>query len=184
MANRITKKDIVNNLLTEIKSNVNALNVDIAIPILNWTSKKINLSQQEKTRQEVYRKSNRTKEKPRLIYKWSIYEANLGKNVGSEQNGTNRPVLVLQNQIFNSDSNTVIIVPLTDILDVNGNQKRLMKTHVEIDHNDLSKKSIIKLEHLKSISKNRLKKYVCSIDNVDKRVEIEEKIKLLIGIKK
>lgn len=178
----ITKKDQLNNALNELRDSTNKNNVDIALSLIKWTIEKIKLSFEEKTRQKTYDNTHKKSGLPRFVKRGTIYYANLGKNIGSEQNGTARPVLVVQNQSFNITSTTVLVIPLTDFLDKNGNPKRLLGTHVDIEHDLLDKKSIIKVEHLRSISKNRLKAPICDI-GTDKMAEIDNKIKLVLGLK-
>lgn len=182
MAKYISKKEQVENTIENLKNIVNKQNSDIALPILKWTIEKIQLSYNEYLRNKRYFMSNRKDGKPRFVERGGIYRANLGKNVGSEQNGLIRPVLVVQEQSFNATSTTVLVIPLTDALDKNGKPKKKLKTHVDIEHKSLEKKSIIKVEHLRSISKNRLKDKVCNIDD-EKMKEVEEKLKLSLGIK-
>lgn len=182
MSQHITKKEQIDNTIKELKSSINRNNVDVALPILNWSIEKIKLSFEENVRQKTFFNTNRKGGLPRKVNRGTIYKANLGKNVGSEQNGTARPVLVVQNQSYNTTSTTVLVVPLTDCLDKNGNPKKLLGTHVEIENELLDKKSIVKIEHLRSISKNRLKSEVCNIGK-EKMLEVDYKIKLAFGIK-
>lgn len=177
----ITKKEQINNVMNELKSCINRNNVDIALPLLKWTIEKIKLSFKEKTRQKIYFNTHKKDGLPRFVKRGMIYYANLGKNIGSEQNGTGRPVLVVQNQSFNIASATVLVIPLTDYLDKDGNPKRLLDTHVEIEHELLEKKSIIKVEQLRSISKNRLKAQICHI-GIKKMCEIDNKLRLTLGL--
>lgn len=182
MPQHITKKEQTNIAINELRTSVSSNNVDIALPLIKWTLGKIKLSFEEKTRQKIYNNTNKKAGLPRAVNRGVIYYANLGKNIGSEQNGTARPVLVVQNQSFNITSTTVLAIPLTDFLDKNGNPKRLLGTHVDIEHDLLDKKSIIKVEHLRSISKNRLKAPICDI-GTEKMAEIDDKIKLVLGLK-
>lgn len=182
MARHITKQEQVNNIISDITSNINRGNVDIILPILKWTNEKIKLAIDEKNRINLYLSSKKINGKPRAVKQGFIYRANLGRNVGSEQNGIIRPVLVIQNSKFTITSATTLIIPLTDASDDFGNAKKLMGTHIEIDHSQLDKKSIIKAEHVRSISKNRLKDEICGV-SPEIMKEVNEKLKLCFGIK-
>ena len=89
----------------------------------------------------------------RDIYKGDIYYAKLdGNTIGSEQNGI-RPVLVVQNNIGNRYSTTVIIVPLTKKSEVKLNQP----THYLLKENgNIKYDSIILKEQVISIVKKSL----------------------------
>ena len=120
--------------------------------------------------------------KPRVVKFGKVYGCNLGKNIGSEQNGKSRPVVILQKDSPNSP--TVIVAPLTDAHDVNGNLKTIYPTHVLVKDPNLTKESIIKLEHIRSVSKNRLTEYMTDLnDNKGVIKEIEEKLKDMLCIK-
>ncbi|MHB8917043.1 MAG: type II toxin-antitoxin system PemK/MazF family toxin [Desulfocucumaceae bacterium] len=181
MPRHISKKDQVKILLSELENSIDKNNVDIAIPLLAWTKEKINLSYNEYRRNMEYIRTNKINGKPRQVKRATIYNANLGKNIGSEQNGL-RPVLVVQFTRANTTSPNVIVVPLTDAFDRNGKPKRLLDTHVEISHPKLVKKSIIKTEYIRNISKSRLIDEICHIDDPKKIMEIEEKLKKSIGM--
>ena len=119
--------------------------------------------------------------KPRQLKRGTVYYAKLGKNIGSEQNGY-RPVLVVQNHTANFSSPNVTIIPLTDALDNYGKPKRVLGTHVEIEHPALKMKSLAKTEYIINISKSRLIDEVCNIGK-DKMIEVDEKIILSLGIR-
>jgi mRNA interferase MazF len=79
-----------------------------------------------------------------------IWYTHLGTGIGSEQQG-DRPVLIIQNDVGNEYSPTVIVAALTDIT------KRHMPTHVHIfKGNGLEKDSVILLEQIRTIDKKRL----------------------------
>ena len=67
----------------------------------------------------------------RVIKKGDIYYANLDPIIGSEQNGT-RPVVVVQNNLGNKYSPTVLIAPLTS----KSKKKNYLPTHIEIKSNE------------------------------------------------
>lgn len=179
----VSKKQQVLNILTDLENTITARNVDIGINILNWAKEKIILAERESKRQYYLQKDNTNpKNKPRVVKFGKVYGCNLGKNIGSEQNGKSRPVVILQKDTPNSP--TVIVAPLTDAYDSNGNLKTIYPTHVLVKDPKLIKKSIIKLEHIRSVSKNRLTEYMTDL-NDDKGVmeEVENKLKDMLCIK-
>jgi len=91
--------------------------------------------------------------------------------MGSEQTGV-RPVLVIQNDIGNKFSPTVIVVAITSA------NKKEIPTHV---HVQLRKPSIILCEQIFTISKQRLIKKVCELDEKTMK-EVEYKIKVSLGL--
>ena len=82
-----------------------------------------------------------------------IYYADLRPVIGSEQGGI-RPVLIIQNDIGNRHSPTVICAAITSKMN-----KAKLPTHIELhaDHFDMDKDSVVLLEHLRTIDKKRLK---------------------------
>ena len=97
--------------------------------------------------------------------------------VGSEQGGI-RPVLIVQNNIGNKYSPTVIVAAITSKMN-----KAKMPTHIEIDAKDygLSKDSVILLEQIRTLDKRRLKE---KIGVADKRVmdEVNEALAVSFGL--
>lgn len=95
------------------------------------------------------------------IKRGEIYYADLSPVVGSEQGGV-RPVLVVQNDIGNKYSPTVVVAAITSQL-----SKAKIPTHVEIsakEHN-LPKDSVILLEQIRTIDKRRLKERISVLDD-------------------
>lgn len=90
-----------------------------------------------------------------------IYYADLSPVVGSEQGGI-RPVLVIQNDIGNKYSPTVIAAAITSQIN-----KAKMPTHIELAANDygLNKDSVILLEQIRTIDKRRLREKIGRIDD-------------------
>ena len=89
------------------------------------------------------------------ILRGDIFYADLGKGIGSEQKGY-RPVLIIQNNVGNKYSPTVIIAPLTEVI-----KKADLPTHITIFRNDFLKyDSMILLEQLRTIDKSRLISYL------------------------
>ena len=108
-----------------------------------------------------------------LIQRGDVYYADLRPVVGSEQGGV-RPVLIIQNNIGNRHSPTVICAAITSQM-----HKAKLPRHVELncDKYDLAKDSVVLLEQLRTIDKKRLKDKVCHLDNqilikIDKALEI------------
>ena len=94
------------------------------------------------------------------IRRGDIYYADLSPVVGSEQGGV-RPVLVIQNDVGNRHSPTVICAAITSRMN-----KAKLPTHVELSCHeyDIVKDSVILLEQLRTIDKRRLKDKVCHLD--------------------
>ena len=94
------------------------------------------------------------------IRRGEIYYANLAPTIGSEQGGI-RPVLIIQNDIGNKHSPTVICAAITSKMN-----KAKLPTHVELDSSkyDIMKDSVILLEQLRTIDKKRLKDKICHLD--------------------
>lgn len=179
----VSKKQQVLNILTDLENTITARNADIGINILNWAKEKIILAERESKRQYYLQKdATNPRNKPRVVKFGKVYGCNLGKNIGSEQNGKSRPVVILQKDSPNSP--TVIVAPLTDAHDANGNLKTIYPTHVLVKDPNLTKESIIKLEHIRSVSKNRLTEYMTDLNDDEGVIkEIEEKLKDMLCIK-
>lgn len=86
-----------------------------------------------------------------------VYLANLGNTEGSIQGGT-RPVVIIQNNMGNRFSPTLIIAPVTSRM-----TKKNIPTHVKIK-NKLAKESIVLLEQIRTINKSELKNYITTLD--------------------
>ena len=108
-----------------------------------------------------------------VIHRGDIYYEDLRPVVGSEQGGV-RPVLIIQNDVGNRHSPTVICAAITSKMN-----KAKLPTHVELEASryDLMKDSVVLLEQLRTIDKQRLKDRVCRLDSdilkkVDRALEI------------
>lgn len=90
------------------------------------------------------------------IKRGELYYADLSPVVGSEQGGV-RPVLVVQNDVGNRFSPTVIAAAVTSKLD-----KARLPTHIELSAElyGLSKDSVVLLEQIRTIDKRRLKERI------------------------
>lgn len=89
-----------------------------------------------------------------------IFYADLRPVIGSEQGGI-RPVLIIQNDVGNRHSPTVICAAITSKMN-----KAKLPTHIELSARDydMDKDSVILLEQLRTIDKKRLKTKVCHLE--------------------
>ena len=96
-----------------------------------------------------------------IVKRGDIYYADLSPVVGSEQGGIG-PVLVIQNDIGNKYSPTVIAAAITSQIN-----KAKMPTHIELAAKDygLNKDSVILLEQIRTIDKRRLREKIGRIDD-------------------
>lgn len=94
------------------------------------------------------------------IKRGDIYYADLSPVVGSEQGGL-RPVLIIQNDVGNRFSPTVIAAAITS-----QTNKQKLPTHIELypDKYGLSKSSVVLLEQIRTIDKKRLKEKMGHLD--------------------
>lgn len=95
------------------------------------------------------------------IRRGDIFFADLRPVVGSEQGGI-RPVLIIQNDMGNRHSPTVICAAITSKMN-----KAKLPTHValEVRKYDIIKDSVILLEQIRTIDKSRLREKVCHLDD-------------------
>ena len=96
-----------------------------------------------------------------IVKRGDVYFADLSPVVGSEQGGV-RPVLVIQNDIGNRFSPTVIVAAITAQI-----QKAKLPTHVEIDAKryGFERDSVILLEQIRTIDKQRLTDKITHLDD-------------------
>ncbi|MCP1146266.1 MULTISPECIES: type II toxin-antitoxin system PemK/MazF family toxin [Ureibacillus] len=108
-----------------------------------------------------------------IVKRGDVFFADLSPVVGSEQGGT-RPVLIIQNDIGNRFSPTVIIAAITAQI-----QKAKLPTHVEIDAKKygFERNSVILLEQLRTIDKSRLTDRITQLDD-----ELMEKVDIALEI--
>jgi len=106
------------------------------------------------------------------VKRGEIYYADLSPVIGSEQAGV-RPILVVQNDVGNKFSPTIIGIAITS------KQKAKLPTHIEIEGTKygLDKDSVILAEQIRTLDKRRLKEKVGRLDN-----ETMEKVKRAIEI--
>ena len=104
----------------------------------------------------------------RTIKRVDIFYADLNPVIGSEQGGT-RPVLVISNDIGNRHSPTVIVAAITSRV----HTKAKLPTHTAVnDFEGLDKDSIILLEQIRTIDKQRLKQHMGMMpENIMARVD-------------
>lgn len=95
-----------------------------------------------------------------IVKRGDIYYADLSPVIGSEQGGI-RPVLVIQNDVGNKYSPTVIAAAITSQIN-----KAKMPTHIELAAKEygLNKDSVILLEQIRTIDKRRLREKIGRID--------------------
>ncbi|MBQ6624542.1 MAG: type II toxin-antitoxin system PemK/MazF family toxin [Clostridia bacterium] len=98
-----------------------------------------------------------------MIRRGDIYYADLSPVVGSEQGGV-RPVLIVQNDVGNKFSPTVIAAAITS-----QKYKTNLPTHIQVNANEcgLAKDSIVLLEQVRTIDKKRLKERMGNLDETD-----------------
>ncbi len=111
-----------------------------------------------------------------LIKRGEVYFADLSPVVGSEQGGV-RPVLIIQNDVGNKFSPTVIVSAITSQM-----TKAKLPTHIELSCQDykLPKNSVVLLEQIRTLDKRRLKEKITEIDE-RKMKEINRAILISLG---
>ena len=107
------------------------------------------------------------------IKRGDIFYADLSPVLGSEHGGI-RPVLIIQNDVGNRHSPTVICAAITSRMN-----KAKLPTHVEIDASkyQLVKNSVVLLEQIRTIDKKRLRDFICHVDH-KLMVQVEEALKV------
>lgn len=112
-----------------------------------------------------------------MVKRGDIFYADLSPVVGSEQGGI-RPVLIVQNDVGNKYSPTVIIAAVTSQIN-----KAKLPTHIELpgDEYGLSKDSVILAEQVRTIDKRRLKERIGHIDDA-LMTQIDTALKISFGI--
>jgi mRNA interferase MazF len=111
------------------------------------------------------------------VKRGDVYFADLSPVVGSEQGGV-RPVLVIQNDIGNRFSPTVIIAAITAQI-----QKAKLPTHVEIDAQKygFERDSVILLEQIRTIDKQRLTDKITQLDDEMMR-KVDNALQISLGL--
>ena len=109
------------------------------------------------------------------VHRGDIYYADLSPVVGSEQGGM-RPVLIVQNDIGNKHSPTVIAAAITSRLD-----KAKLPTHIEVG-GGLAKDSVVLLEQIRTLDKKRLKEKMGTLD-VSSMSAVNSALSISFGLK-
>ncbi len=111
------------------------------------------------------------------IKRGEIYYADLSPVVGSEQGGI-RPVLIVQNDMGNRHSPTVIAAAITS-----QKEKAKLPTHISLDAErcGLSKDSIVLLEQVRTLDKKRLKERMGELDN-DAMQKVDNALSVSFGL--
>lgn len=112
-----------------------------------------------------------------IVKRGDMFYADLSPVVGSEQGGV-RPVLIVQNDIGNKYSPTVIAAAVTSQIN-----KAKMPTHIEIDAEayGLAKDSVILMEQIRTIDKKRLKEKIGRIDD-ELMEKVNEALQISFGL--
>ena len=114
---------------------------------------------------------------PEIPKRGDIFYANLDPVIGSEQGGV-RPVLIVQNDVGNKYSPTVICAAITSQIN-----KAKLPTHVEIDtaQSALVRDSVILLEQVRTIDKKRLREKICRLDEFMMR-RVNQALSVSLGL--
>ena len=132
---------------------MNTITQRILVPVFRTTIKKADI---------LILKYDENRSVENLVVKrGDIYYADLSPIIGSEQGGV-RPVLIIQNDVGNRHSPTIICAAITSRMN-----KAKLPTHIEISSGryHLVKDSVILLEQIRTIDKQRLREYVCHVDS-------------------
>ena len=111
------------------------------------------------------------------VKRGDIYYADLSPVIGSEQGGV-RPVLIIQNDVGNKYSPTIIAAAITSKIN-----KAKMPTHIELAANEygLSKDSVILLEQIRTIDTQRLREKIGRLDT-DMMLRVDKALFISFGI--
>ncbi|SFE35750.1 type II toxin-antitoxin system PemK/MazF family toxin [Alteribacillus iranensis] len=114
----------------------------------------------------------------KVVKRGDVFFADLSPVVGSEQGGV-RPVLVIQNDIGNRFSPTVIVAAITAQI-----KKAKLPTHVEIDaaKHRFDRDSVILLEQVRTIDKQRLTDKITHLDE-ETMERVKEGLEISLGLK-
>ena len=110
-----------------------------------------------------------------VIKRGDIFYADLDPIIGSEQGGV-RPVVVVQNNVGNRYSPTVVVLPVSSA------KKNYLPTHIHVCGSKmLPKNSIVLAEQIRTIDRNRLKSYVGSV-GFEIMKKVDKAVKISIGV--
>ncbi|SHJ94184.1 mRNA interferase MazF [Hathewaya proteolytica DSM 3090] len=112
-----------------------------------------------------------------IVKRGEIYYADLSPVVGSEQGGI-RPVIIIQNDVGNKHSPTVIVSAITSQID-----KAKLPTHVEISSEEygLNKDSVVLLEQIRTLDKRRLKEKIGQMTDKD-MIKVDKALRISVGL--
>jgi len=112
-----------------------------------------------------------------IVKRGDVFFADLSPVVGSEQGGV-RPVLVIQNDIGNRFSPTVIVAAITAQI-----QKAKLPTHVEMDaeKHGFDRDSVVLLEQIRTIDKQRLTDKITHLDDETMR-KVDDALLISVGL--
>ena len=112
-----------------------------------------------------------------IVKRGDIFYADLSPVVGSEQGGI-RPVIIIQNDIGNKYSPTIIIAAITSQIN-----KEKLPTHVEISSEEygLNKDSVVLLEQIRTLDKKRLKEKIGHMTDSDMK-KVDTSLLISIGL--
>ena len=115
----------------------------------------------------------------REVHRGEVFYADLSPVVGSEQGGV-RPVLIVQNDVGNRFSPTVIAAAITSKLD-----KSNLPTHIGVKagQGGLTKDSVILLEQIRTIDKRRLREKMGTLD-ADSMSQVNQALSISFGLGK
>lgn len=111
------------------------------------------------------------------IKRGEIYYADLSPVVGSEQGGI-RPVLIVQNDVGNKHSPTVIAAAITS-----QREKAKLPTHIDLSSGNcgLAKDSVVLLEQIRTIDKKRLRERMGELDTTS-MTQIDTALSVSFGL--
>ena len=101
---------------------------------------------------------------------FDMYYANLSKNTVQSEQGGIRPVIIIQNDVGNKFSPTVIVLPITSEI-----KKKSMPTHCVLhktDRNGLVMDSMVLAEQIRVIDKSRLLDKIGYLDNIKEQNDV------------
>lgn len=112
-----------------------------------------------------------------VVKRGDIFYADLSPVVGSEQGGI-RPVIIIQNDVGNKYSPTVIVAAITSQIN-----KAKLPTHVEISSEEygLNKDSVVLLEQIRTLDKKRLKEKIGHMTESDMK-KVDEALSISVGL--
>jgi mRNA interferase MazF len=112
-----------------------------------------------------------------IVKRGDIFYADLSPVVGSEQGGI-RPVLIIQNDVGNRYSPTVICAAITSQIN-----KAKLPTHVEIDSSNVTlvKDSVVLVEQIRTIDKKRLREKICRLEE-ELMLKVDKALMVSLGL--